>query len=52
LNQQKWVKKRESQIGELDKLKLTVVVLYDGVGKEAHMTQLVGFVAEDSVLVV
>jgi len=39
------VKKRESQIGELDKLKLKAVVLYDRIGKEVHMTQPVGFVA-------
>jgi len=33
LNPRRWVKKRESRIGELDKLKLKVVVLHDGVGK-------------------
>ena len=34
LNSWKWVKKRESQFGELNKLKLKVVVLHDGSGKE------------------
>ena len=47
----KWVKKRESQIGELDKLKLKVVILYDGIDKEVHMTQPVDFFVVDSVLV-
>jgi len=51
LNLRKWVKKRESEIGELDKLKLKVIVLYDGIGKEIHMTQLVGFITTGSVSV-
>ena len=46
----KVVKKRESQIDELDKLKLKVV-LHDGIGKEVHMTQPVWFAAEDFVTV-
>ena len=29
MNPRKWMKKRESQIGELDKLKLKLVVLYN-----------------------
>ena len=43
MNPRKWVKKRESQIGELDKLKLKVIVLHDDIGKEIHMTQPVRF---------
>ena len=46
---QKWVKKHESQVGERDKLKLKVVVLHEGIGKEVHMTQPVRFAAEDLV---
>jgi len=38
LDPRKWVKKHESQSGELDKLKLKVVILHDGIGKELHMT--------------
>jgi len=49
LNPRKWVKKYESQIGELDKLKIKAVVLHDDIGKEVHMTQLVGFIAADSI---
>jgi len=45
------VKKCEFQIGELDKLKLKAVVLYNGIGKKVHMTYLVGFVAVDSILI-
>ena len=45
------MKKRGSQIGELIKLKLKVVVLYHGTSKEIHMIQPVGFVAADLVLV-
>jgi len=41
------VKKYESQISELDQLKLKVVILHDGIGKEIHMTQPVGYVAGD-----
>ena len=39
------MKKREYQIGQLDKLKLKAVILRNGIGKEVHMTQPVGFVA-------
>ena len=49
INPWKWVKKNESQIGERDKLKLKVIVLHDGIGKEVYMTQPVRFTAEDSV---
>jgi len=49
MNPQKWVKKREPQVSELDKLKLMDIVLYDNIGKEVHMTQPVGFIASDSV---
>ena len=45
------MKKNESQVGERDKLKLKVVVLHDGIGKEVYMTQLVRFAAEDLVTV-
>ena len=40
------MKKRESHIDELYKLKLKVV-LHDDTGKEVHMTQPVEFVATD-----
>ena len=52
INSRKWVKKHESQVGEHDKLKFKAVVLHDGIGKEVHMTQLIGFVAIDSVSVI
>ena len=49
------MKKRESQsrstVGDLERLKLKVVVLHDSIGKEIHMTQLVGFVTTDMVIV-
>jgi len=45
------VKKHASQIGEIDKLKLKAVVLYDGIVKEVHMTQLVDFVIANLVSV-
>ena len=45
------MKKRESEIGEQDKLKLKTIILHNGISKEIHMTQSVGFVAADSVLV-
>jgi len=45
------VKKYEFQVGERDKLKLKVVVLHDGIGKEVHMTQPVQFAVEDLVTV-
>ena len=48
---QKWVKKHESQVDKRDKLKLKVVVIHDGIGKEVHMTQPVQFAAEDLVTV-
>ena len=51
LNPQKQVKKRESQNGELDKLKLKVIVLHDGIDKEAHMIRPVGLVAACSISV-
>ena len=44
---QKQKKTHDSQACECDKLKLKTVVLYDGNGKEVHMTQLVRFAAED-----
>jgi len=50
-NPQQWViKKRESQVGELDQLKLKVV-LHDGIDKETYMTQSIEFVAADLVSV-
>ena len=49
MNLRKWVKKREPQIGELDKFK--AVILHDGIGKEVHMTQPVEFVDADSASV-
>jgi len=45
------VKKHKSQLGERDKLRLKAVVLYDGIGKEVHMTQPIQFAAEDLVTV-
>ena len=45
------MKKLESQVSELDKLKLKAVILHDGIGKEVHMTQPVQFTAEDLVTV-
>ena len=45
------MKKHESQVGEHDKLKLKVVVLHDGIGKEVHMTQPAWFVVEDLVTI-
>jgi len=47
LNSRKWVKKYESQVDELDKLKLKVIILHDGIGKDVNMTQAVGFIATD-----
>ena len=43
--------KCEPQVSELDKLKLKVIILHDGIGKEVHMTHPVMFVAADTVLV-
>ena len=51
MNPRKWVNKRTSQIDELDKLKLKVVVLCNGIGKEVHMTQPVEFVTADLISV-
>ena len=42
-----WERKHESQACERDKLKLKVVVLYDG-SEEVHMTQPDRFATEDS----
>jgi len=50
LNLRKWVKKRESRIGELDKFTLKAV-LHDDIDKEVYMTQPVGFIVADSVSV-
>jgi len=51
-NSQKWVvKKRESQHGELDQLKLKIIVLHGGRDGEIHMTQTVGFVIADLISV-
>jgi len=47
LNPRKWVKKYESQIGELDKHKLKDVALHGGIGKGVHMTQLIRLVTVD-----
>jgi len=47
-NPRKWVKKRESQVGELDKLKLKTAVLHDDQDGEIHKTRLVVFVASES----
>ena len=43
------MKKHGSQVGKLDQLKLKAIVLHDGIGKEIHMTQTVGFGATDLV---
>jgi len=51
INLRKWVKKYESQVVQRDKLKLKVIVLHNGIGKEVHMTQPVRFVAEDLITV-
>ena len=51
IKSRKWVKKHDSQVGKHDKLKLKVVVLHDGIGKEVHMTQPVRFTAEDLLTV-
>ena len=49
IKSQKLVKKHESQVGEHDKLKLKVVALHDGIGKEVHMTQPTRFAAKDLI---
>ena len=51
MSPRKCVKMHKPQVSELDKLKLNVIVLHDGIDKEVHMTQPVGFVAADSVSV-
>ena len=43
--------KCEPQVIELDKLKLKVIILHDGIDKEVHMTQPVRFIVEDLVTV-
>ena len=48
INPRKWVKKHESQVSERDKIKLKVIILYDSIDKEVHMTQPDRFAAEDS----
>ena len=40
---------RVQKVGKRDKLKLKVIVLHDGIGKEVHMTQPVWFAAKDLV---
>jgi len=37
MNSWKWVKKDESQVGELDQLELKVIVLHDDREEEVHM---------------
>ena len=51
LNPREWVKKRDSQIGEIDKLNLKLIALHDDINKVVLMTQPVEFVATDLVLV-
>jgi len=51
MNPRKYVKKRESQLGDLDQLKLKTVALYSDRDEEIHVTQSVGFVAAESILV-
>ena len=45
------MKKCEFQVGELDQLKLKIVILHDDRDDETHMTQPVGFVAADLISV-
>jgi len=45
------VKKRGSQVGELNQLKLKIIVLHDDRDDEIYMTQSVSFVAADLVSV-
>ena len=47
----KWVKKHEFQVGDRDKFKLKVVVLYDSIVKKVHMTQPARFTAKDLITV-
>ena len=51
INPQKWVNKYESQIGELDQLKLKIADLHGDRDEEAHMTQSVEFITVESVSV-
>ena len=51
LNPWKWVKKRGSQVGELDQLKLKIVALHGDYDEEVHMTQLFGFIDAKSISV-
>ena len=44
------VKKRGSQIGESDQLKLNVVILHDVIGKEIHKTHPVVFTADLKII--
>ena len=43
------MKKCESQVGELDQLKLKTAVLHDDQDCEIHMTQSFGFIVAESV---
>jgi len=45
MNSRKWVKKHESQVCELDQLKLKTIILCDDHDEEIHMTQPVGYIA-------
>ena len=45
------MKKHESQVSEVDQLKLKIVFSMAIDDEEIHMTQLVGFVAAESVSV-
>ena len=45
------MKKRESQVGEIDQLKLKTVVFHGDQNCVIHITQLFGFVATKSVSV-
>jgi len=48
---QRWVKKPKSQVGDRGKFKLKVVVMYDSIVKEVHMTQPVWFAAKDLITI-
>ena len=45
------MKKHESQVGELDQLKLKIVVFHDDHDEEIHMSQPIGFIATDLISV-
>jgi len=51
MNLRKWVKKSESQVGEIDQLKLKTDVLHGDKDVEVHMAQLDEFVAAELVSV-